>query len=310
MEDEARSWAAAEPLSHDASDALAAALVARGVPIEAVEEALRRGWASMDEADRAKAEPEDRARLAILRGDFAAAEKQTQAWAKAVGDLPDLLSHAGPAMQLANLALETGDASAASRIASDYVARMSGYTRELAVDDPSVAFYVPLLRGGKLDAGVLAANRAEWLAAEERGESKRQAQRRAPFRWALAYAEPATTPDEARDALSALPSFLPMPPDTRQTPTFEASVGKVYALAGDAAQATPLLARATRACVALSNPTEQTRAFYYLGMAREVAGELEGARAAYQVVVDRWGQATPRSLTAERAKARLRELLR
>ena len=41
---------------------------------------------------------------------------------------------------------------------------------------------------------------------------------------------------------------------------------------------------------------------------REGKGDLEGAKKAYQVVVNRWGDAKPKSRTAEEAKKRLKQL--
>jgi hypothetical protein len=103
-----------------------------------------------------------------------------------------------------------------------------------------------------------------------------------------------------------------MPPDTRAPLEFAANVGKVFALAGNAAEAVPYLERVTKSCSALKNPAIITRAFYFLGVAYETKGELDGARKAYKVVVDRWGAAKPsggrQSTTAEKAKEQLARL--
>ena len=47
------------------------------------------------------------------------------------------------------------------------------------------------------------------------------------------------------------------------------------------------------------------RAHYLLGLALEGSGDKAGAAKAYRFVVSQWGQARPRSVTAEKAKARL-----
>jgi hypothetical protein len=62
------------------------------------------------------------------------------------------------------------------------------------------------------------------------------------------------------------------------------------------------------ACSALQEPLEHTRASFHLGQALEATGDASGACAAYRVVRDRWGAARPRSVTAERAKERMRVL--
>ncbi len=68
------------------------------------------------------------------------------------------------------------------------------------------------------------------------------------------------------------------------------------------------LERATRACRALFFPIEHTQAHYWLGRVREEKNDTAGACAAYRVVLDRWGQARPRSVTADRARERARAL--
>ena len=47
---------------------------------------------------------------------------------------------------------------------------------------------------------------------------------------------------------------------------------------------------------------------YLLGLARERAADPAGARDAYQRVLDRWGAAKPRSVTAYKARTRLAAL--
>ena len=50
------------------------------------------------------------------------------------------------------------------------------------------------------------------------------------------------------------------------------------------------------------------RAQVLLGEAMAAQGDVPGACAAYRVVVERWGKAKPKSVTAERAAAGLAEL--
>jgi serine/threonine-protein kinase len=132
-----------------------------------------------------------------------------------------------------------------------------------------------------------------------------------PFRWVQLYAGFAETQDEAKEALSKLPDFLPLPPASRHTPAFDAEIGKTYALAGgpgDDDKALPPLQAVTKACIALGHPILQTRSYYFIGLALEHKGDLDGAKKAYQVIVDRWGNAKPKSRTAEEAKKRLKVL--
>ena len=88
----------------------------------------------------------------------------------------------------------------------------------------------------------------------------------------------------------------------------DAVVGHTYLLAGRAAEALPMLTRASASCYGLRFPVEPMRAVRDLGVARAATGDRAGACAALRQVVDRWGHATPRSVTAEDARARLRAL--
>jgi serine/threonine-protein kinase len=85
-------------------------------------------------------------------------------------------------------------------------------------------------------------------------------------------------------------------------------IGKVYSLAGRVEEALPYLTRATADCGVLYAPFRHISAHYHLGMALEGKGDTRGACAAYQVVLDHWGNAKPRSLTAEKARARSKAL--
>jgi len=115
------------------------------------------------------------------------------------------------------------------------------------------------------------------------------------------------TAEDAKDALTALPAYAPLPP-YRPATMADAAVGLTFFLAGRTDDALRWLERAARTCRVLDLPVEHTRAHYWLGMAREASGDKEGACAAYRVVRDRWGKAKPRSITAEKAAERLRAL--
>ena len=75
MEAAARQWIARDPEDPAGYLALAQALASSGRPPEAVEEALRQRWSRLPAAERAHAEPYERALLAAHTGDLAAAER-------------------------------------------------------------------------------------------------------------------------------------------------------------------------------------------------------------------------------------------
>lgn len=127
------------------------------------------------------------------------------------------------------------------------------------------------------------------------------------FIWNYAYAVPAESPDEAKVALEKRAAYEPLPPYTPLT-LVGADVGRTYFLAGRIDDAITALERATNNCFPVDHPMEHTRAEYFLGLAREAKSDTAGACAAYGVVRDRWGQSKPRSVTAQKAIARMAAL--
>jgi serine/threonine-protein kinase len=93
-----------------------------------------------------------------------------------------------------------------------------------------------------------------------------------------------------------------------RSPAIDMSIGRTYALAGPQDQAFAPLRRVGSPCLRLRDPVSNTWAQYYLGVALEGTSDIDGAKAAYGAVVDRWGKARPRSVTADLASARLSAL--
>ncbi|MBI4951868.1 MAG: hypothetical protein HY908_07520 [Myxococcales bacterium] len=73
-------------------------------------------------------------------------------------------------------------------------------------------------------------------------------------------------------------------------------------------EALPYLRVAARGCFAFDTGLAWVRNAVPLGQALAETGDREGACGAYRSVLDRWGQARPRSVTAERAKRLAAEL--
>ncbi|WP_394829976.1 hypothetical protein [Pendulispora albinea] len=74
------------------------------------------------------------------------------------------------------------------------------------------------------------------------------------------------------------------------------------------ARAIPLLEKGARACQGLEYASLHVRTHLWLGMANEKAGDVAAACRAYRFVLDRWGHAKPRSVTAREAERRSRAL--
>jgi serine/threonine-protein kinase len=158
-------------------------------------------------------------------------------------------------------------------------------------------------RAGQLTAAEAAAQRDAWIRRwEQRGLSVYRS-----YLWMHGPAVIAETPDEARAALAELPRFGGVPP-YRPRALAEAAVGATYLRAGRLDDALDWLSVAARTCRALDYPIEHTRAHLWLGQAREARGDTRGACAAYRVVIERWGAARPRSVTAEQASERARQI--
>ncbi len=310
MEQDARAWQNIEPEAPDPSYQLAAALMARAEPIQSVEVALRQSWNARKE-ERADNEAEDTANLRLAQGDFAGAERATADWDNA-RTAQEVFLHSGPQRQLAFIAYEEGDVQKAARVADNFLKVLPALAPSPVGHDPTIWTAEYLFRAGRIGKQDLDDKRKTWLKEAEANRTQQENMRQAPFRWAQLYAGFAETLDEAKDALdkqnAPASDFLPLPPESRRPSQFDAELGKTYALAGKNDDALPPLRRVTKACIALGQPILQTRSFYFLGMALEGKGDIDGAKKAYQVVVDRWGNAKPRSVTAEAAKKRLKVL--
>jgi serine/threonine-protein kinase len=114
-----------------------------------------------------------------------------------------------------------------------------------------------------------------------------------------AYLWPAETREQAADALQRLPQHVPL-----SYPNLDANfiLGKANFLAGRIDEALPYLRRAADACLGLATPVDTTHAALMLGHALDSKGDKAGACAAYKIVLDRWGKAKPRSVSADDAR--------
>jgi serine/threonine-protein kinase len=285
--------------------ALADALASRGRSAATVREALKQRWATTSPAQRPLTTLRDTISSSVLAGDFVGAEAAARELAALVEPSRRESDHGRAARWLAEILAETGRLPEAGRVAERYLDRRDAWEPEPRAEDFAMAAdATPVLlslarRGGALSASAFAARRAEWVRA---WESKVPADTRS-YVWMHGFAAPTTTLDDARAALDALPRYAPIP-SFRPMTLVDAAIGTTFLLGGRDDEALTWLEGATRSCHALDFPFEHTRAHHALGLAREAKGDVAGACAAYQVVVDRWGKTRPRSVTAEKASAR------
>ncbi len=245
-----------------------------------------------------------RSQLAEEAGDLAAAEASNRSALKLVASDPALranyLSNIIFALDLAQVLLEEGGTDEARMVAEDFVARSANRMKSEGggTDDWPLLLRLTV---GKLGLSLeeFERRRAAWI------DDQLVVSRAYPGHvWTHAYAGAAMTPDEARAALAALPRFLPL---TSYQPNFspDGHIGHAYLLAGHAAEAVPYLKRAATSCY-VGIPRMHAR--LELGQALEATGDTPGACAAYRTVLERWGHAKPRSVTAEKARERTKAL--
>lgn len=311
--DDAMAWTSLDPSSPEPQYALAAALFAVDAPRPAVEAALLRRWALLAPPER-HLETLDRLDLAVIDGHFDEALALAEAVQRALPADADLTEHAAIAMTRVTLLSETGDVQGAGRVAKAFRDRMLAYAPNRLSPDPSIGFVEPMFRAGMLTTVDLERLRAAWQADEivrtratDPGVLSQQRARLAWLRWTLIHGSFAETREEAVAARAAMPT-ISEPPLAQRALRFEFVAGKVLALAGDTTHAIEHLRRVTEACTGLRAPQPHVRAHYFLGLALEGSGDKEGAASAYRFVVNAWGAARPRSITAEKAKARLSAL--
>ena len=83
------------------------------------------------------------------------------------------------------------------------------------------------------------------------------------------------------------------------------ALGRTHLLAGMVDDALPELEQSAKKCpFVFGDQLENTRAWFFLGEARAAKGDRQGACAAYGKLLEHWGAAKPRSLTAEKARRR------
>jgi serine/threonine-protein kinase len=307
MNTDAQHLASIDPQSAGAQRQLALSLSATGSSPESVQAVLDRSWALDDAGERQVVELGDRASLAALGGDFPTAQKRLEEWVAAVADKPDQAAHAAPAQHLAELFTEMGLPRKASDVADGFLRRMNAWT-EPASGGYAMLFLSYRLHGGAVGREEYERSRSE---AEEHFRARWQSAGRkidedfAWVAWAMTWGAEVATEEEARAAVGAMPKVRSKAMDSGRWQMLDLAVGRTQALAGSFAEAIAPLRRVASPCLTLTDPVARTWARFYLGQALEGTGDKEGARAAYRAVVDRWGKALPRSVTAEKAKRRL-----
>ena len=278
--------------------------VAEGVPRASLDTTLARLLAHAPDASRKWAHIRYPWLLAVWSGNFVRAEELlTDELALAVreGDLEDELY---VERDRSALALEVGSTARAARAAEAYLEKKRASpppgspSRDTLARDATPTALMTLRRTGRLSAEAAEAKRAAWLAEW----TARMTPDAASSLWVEAYARAAETRADAESALLHAPPGVPrlLAGDLLESE----AIGRVYFLAGKATDAIPFLERAANACSTRKHPFAIPKARYFLGLALEQTGNVKGACQAYRHLLDVWGTAKPRSVTAELARGR------
>jgi serine/threonine-protein kinase len=283
---DAKGWAAAEPTHALPLFWLAKAHAALGA-YEAARAALARRRERLPEDERRSIGLRDDARLAVLEGRFAEAERLAREHLDAVAGSPLLMVHRDAALLHAQILEEQGRRDAAADVAEPIVAREGAWTSSptyAPIRDTTIALSGVLERAGRIGHAQMVARRAE---AAERGLAwfVRQGAPRDAWAgrvWTHVY------------AASRIDAQGPL-------------VARALAIGGRWAEAREALDRSVGWCGALEAPVLAVRVRLAHGAAREQGGDRDGACAAYADVVARWGGAK-KSVTADAARARAKAL--
>jgi serine/threonine-protein kinase len=298
-----RRFIAASPEDRWGYTYLASALAALGEPWDSVQEALIQANAHQTgNASTRQAIAQQRlSSLAALRGDFTASEESIEEIDRQ--GLMSAYDYFDPRQALTErrveLAVERGELAEAARIAGEYLRRKSAYRPpELSGD------LVPMLLEVEREAGTL-----QTKSLHDQLEAWRNDWRQhfhgdlPPQAWVVGDARVVRTYDEAVTALTVRP-----PLDQLPSGFHFGVVGRVSALAGRTDEAIQLLSRTAGNCMVLDQPFEVVRANLELGELYEQAGDTASACARFAKVLDRWGSASPRSVTADEARAHAAKL--
>jgi len=199
--------------------------------------------------------------------------------------------------------LEIGDAAGARAAAKEFASRVDTLTQR-----PSQTYFGDAWWSIARVAGVpLDPARAAWA------RQKLDASSPGSAVWIEAWAATVQTPADAAEALAALSRDprLALPrggEDMWLSSEADALAGHTLLLAGKTADALPLLRRSASNCFAFDWPYLHVRSQLELGRTLEQTGDTPGACDAYAQVVARWGNAKPRSVTAEAARDAARKL--
>jgi serine/threonine-protein kinase len=297
VEADARAMSAAEPSSALAQRWLARALVSERAPIESVELAARRyGELLIEGSDPMPETLVDPSLGDWLRGNFAAIAARFPAWDGAWRGAGTEVSASEVAAIELGILREAGEDDRAAALADDYLKHLPARVAATSAAARPVALALAR-QSGRIDETHFAAMRATVL--EELRASD-------PDAMLTFGAETARSPEEARDVLASVPKQWEG--SAFRGPAGELGLARLDGLAGRSRDAVNHLRAAAAQCYVPWDLGVHLRATEALGEALGTEGDLRGACALFAEVLARWGDARPRSRTADAARAAMAAL--
>ena len=308
---DARAQLVIEPRGRWERTKLFEALVATGASPEALVEANAQLVAITEPKDRAATEATQAFYTSALTGDFDAAARSLDDLARVSVNTSKPGEPVTPVQLWLALLQESGDPHRAGIVAKDFLKRLPSY------NDPSrraeIIDAVETLVGTGEMTREEAASRARGVieatapAVGTPGQMGRSSQ----------VAEYASAVDDEPTLRAILATYAdPLPSldlparvqDPGRTPPMARGLGKALVVTGDVERGVPLLEQASRACDLSANVFGYVRSLYWLGFGHEKKGEAAEACKAYARVLGYWGRARPLSVTADKARARMKGL--
>ena len=279
------------PRFREAHECLAGILAGRGASLDAVREALGTDTSAQTDIFDVFAE-----RVPLLGGDFAEVERLGREALARVPPTGTETEHFGPAVVLTMAYAEAGNDAMAGAVAADYLSRRVAWKAPKAA---WVGYMVgAAVRGGRMSRAE--ADRTLDGAFRALVDAKDEPQAPADA-WAESYAAAVGKRDEAVAALAKLAALrLPMP---SQPP------GRTLFLAGRGEEARAALEQDVRTCASpLQNQAWWMPTYLYLGELDEQKGDKVAACGHLGKILERWGHAKPKSVTADEARGHAKRL--